>query len=165
MQQTQNVLRIVKPEPDSDDWWKLKDRIWTFLDRHDKMILGYTNNLGEPVQSLMLYTVNDDMDLFIGTLKRFPKYEALVQNPPLSVVVQGEGEREKLQALTIKAVVLEEISEQDSLAELKDWFVSKNSCKYFIKDQEDFVMFKIKPLSLRLIEGVNDSLVRYDINL
>ncbi len=160
----QEPVRIEQPKLATSEWEELKDTIWALLDEQEKMVLSYSNEMGEPTQSFMLYTVDDELNFFFGTLKRFPKYEFLIQNPPLSIFVEpktGNG----LMAITVKAVILEEISDREELEELILWFSSKNSCKYYIKDQEDFVIFKAKPLSIRLVDGNSDELIRYDLNL
>ena len=142
----------------------IKDSIWHFLDRNNKMILAYNNQAGEPVQAFMLYAVDDELNFYFGTLKRFPKYECLNQNPPISIFVQEENLNPN-KAVSVKAVMVEEITDKEKINELLRWFARKNTCKYHIKDQDDFVMFKAKTLSARLIDGSMGKLERYDLNL
>ncbi len=155
-------MKIIEPKDDSEKE-QIKSRIWFFLNRADKMILAYINELGEPVQSMMLYAIDDDMNFYFGTLKRFPKYEFLVNNPPLSILVQEANANPKM-AVSVKAAIVEEI-DGEKLKERLRWFSEKNSCKYYIKDQDDFIMFKAKTLSARLIDGNSEKIIRYDLNI
>ncbi len=154
-------IKIIKAESRQEKE-KLASEIWYFLNKSNKMILGYTNSMEEPVQSVMLYMIDDDMHIYFGTLTRFPKYELLVQNPPLSIVVQDESGEDK--ALSLKATIVQEISNPDDLRQIMKEFKEKNTCKYYLGDQEDFVIFKAKILSARLIDGSSGVLKRYDLN-
>ena len=155
------VMQIYSLEKGNIDERDLKSRIWYFLNSQDKMVLAYTNEAGEPVQSYMLYVVDDDFNIYFGTLKRFAKYEALINNPPLSIFVAEEKEK-SLVAVTIKATIIKEYQDKSEINILLKEFDRKNSCKYFIKDQDDFVAFKAKILSARMIDGSQGKLLRYD---
>ncbi len=159
-----NIIDIISPESGDIDKETLHKMIYTYLDKYNKMILAYNNEAGEPVQSLMLYAIDEDFNIHFGTLKRFPKYEALVQNPPLSITVQEEKEN-GYKVATIKAVITEELSEKEKLQERLNWFRTKNSCEYYLENEEDFVMFKAQILSARLLDGSDGSLVRFDLTL
>ncbi len=155
-------IKIIKAKSEQEKE-RLISELWYFLNKANKMILGYTNSLGEPVQSVMLYVVDDDMNIYFGTLIRFPKYELLVQNPPLSIVVQDENGEDR--AASLKAAIVQEISEPDEIRKIMTVFKEKNTCKYYLRDQDDFVIFKAKILSARLIDGSSGTLRRYDLNL
>ena len=154
-------MQIFSLEKGNIDEKDLKSRIWYFLNNQDKMVLAYTNEAGEPVQSYMLYVIDDDFNIYFGTLKRFAKYEALVNNPPLSIFVAEEKEK-PLIATTLKATIIKEYQDREEIDTLLKDFARKNSCKYFIKDQDDFVIFKAKILSARMVDGSQGKLIRYD---
>jgi len=159
-----SVIDIISPENGDIKEEDLRELIFNFVDKHDKMVLAYNNEVQEPVQSLMLYAVDNDFSLYFGTLKRFPKYESLIKNPPLSIMIPEE-KMGALKAVSLKAIITEEIDDKEKLEKTLEWFSQKNSCEYYIKDQDDFVMFKIKILSARLLDGTDGSLVRFDLNL
>ncbi len=141
-----------------------KEEILNFLKKHNKMVLAYINQAGEPVQNFMLYAVDDEFNIYFGTLKRFKKYEYLISNPPLSIFIEEESENPE-KAVSIKAVIVELYDSKEEIKERLEWFEKQNPCKYHIKDGEDFVLFKAKILSVRFVDGSGDSIVRYDLDL
>lgn len=133
----------------------------TFLSNHKKMILTILDKEGHPNSSLMLYAV-DNFTIYFGTCKSFGKYAALNANPHVAVAVVQES-IDPLQVLDIQGVV-EEIPEADTKERL-EWFVGKNTSKYYIKDADDFVMFKIKPLCIRWLDAMSGDLQICDIQV
>ncbi len=156
-------VKIIKAETEQEKEI-LKAEIWHLLDKANKMVLAYVNENKEPVQSIMLYIIDDELNIYFGTLKRFPKYEHLVQNPPLSIMVSEEGKLSQ-KAVSIKASIIKEIDDEAEKRKILKWFDEKNTCKYFIKDQDDFVLFKAKILSARLLDASSGRLIRKDLLL
>lgn len=132
-----------------------------FLSNHKKMILTILDKEGHPNSSLLLYAV-DDFTIYFGTCRSFGKYAALSADPHVAVAVVQEG-IDPLQVLDIQGVA-EEIPEEETQERL-DWFVSKNTSKYYIKDADDFVMFKIKPLCIRWLDAMSGDLQICDIEV
>ncbi len=141
-----------------------KEEILNFLKKHNKMVLAYINQAAEPVQNFMLYAVDDNFNIYFGTLKRFKKYEYLISNPPLSIFIEEES-KDPEKAASIKAVIVELYDSKEEIKEKLDWFEKQNPCKYHIKDEEDFVLFQAKILSVRFVDGSGDTIVRYDLDL
>jgi len=156
-------VKILTPNSEKDEKIFLSEML-QILNTSNKMSLAYVNDDGQPVQSFMLYVVDDDeLDIYFGTLKRFPKYNYLLTNPIVSILVE-ENKPDPKKVVTIKGIVGEEI-EGKELEERLEWFTSKNKCKYHIKSEKDFVMFKAHPISIRLIDGSSDGIVRKDLLL
>lgn len=140
---------------------ELKKEAEAFLDEHKKMILTVLDEEGHPNSSLMLYA-NDGFDIYFGTCESFGKYKALMKDPHVALAVVQE-KIDPLQVLDIQGVV-EEVPKGDTQERL-DWFVSKNTSKYYIKDAEDFVMFKVKPLCIRWLDATSGDLQVCDIQV
>ena len=157
-----NPIKIIEPNSEEEKKAILSE-MWYVLNESSKMSLAYVNEAGQPVQSLMLYVIDDELNLYFGTLKRFPKYDFLTANPIVSILIEEESDNPK-RVVTIKGVVDEEIEGKDLVEKLK-WFTSKNKCKYYMKSEHDFVMFKVKPMSIRLVDGTSGNLVRKDVLL
>lgn len=155
-------IKIIEPSSEEEKKLILSE-MWYVLNASNKMALAYVNEAGQPVQSFMLYAIDDDLNLYFGTLKRFPKYDFLTADPIVSILIEEESKDPK-RVVTIKGVIDEEIEGKELVEKLK-WFTSKNKCKYYIKSEHDFVMFKVKPMSIRLIDGTSGSLVRKDVLL
>lgn len=132
-----------------------------FLQNHRKMILTILDKEGHPNSSLLLYVV-DDFTIYFGTCRSFGKYAALKSDPHVAVAVVQEG-IDPLQVLDIQGVA-EEIPESETKEKL-EWFVSKNTSKYYIKDAEDYVMFKITPTCIRWLDAMSGDLQICDIEV
>lgn len=132
-----------------------------FLDSHKKMIMTIIDKDGYPNSSLLLYAA-DDFTIYFGTRKAFGKYSALMVNPHVAVAVVQES-IDPLQVLDIQGAV-EEIPE-DQTKETLEWFTGKNSSKYYVKDAEDFVMFKITPRCIRWLDAMSGDLQICDLSV
>jgi general stress protein 26 len=157
------AIKIIKPGEGSSEE-EIRAMIWYFLDTNNKMALSFIDEVGEPKISFMLYAIDDDLNLYFGTLKSFIKYKSLNKKPILAAMIQEE-KREPVKVVNLRMQIEEEIDDKERLKKLLKWFATKNACKYYIKDREDFVMFKAKTLSARLTDGSFGRLIRYDLNL
>ena len=132
-----------------------------FLEEHKKMVLTVLDRDGYPNSSLLLY-VTDGFTFYFGTCKSFGKYAALHANPHVSVAVVQES-IDPLQVLDVQGVA-EEVPGEET-AEKLAWFTSRNTSKYYIKDADDYVMFKINPLKVRWLDAMSGDLQICDIEV
>jgi general stress protein 26 len=109
----------------------------------------------------MLYAA-DDFTIYFGTRRSFGKYKALKAKPHVAVAVVQEG-IDPLQVLDVQGVA-EEVAEED-IGKTLAWFVEKNTSKYYVKDAEDFVMFKIQPTCVRWLDATSGDLQVCDLSV
>ncbi len=139
---------------------ELKDKILSFLENHKKAVVAIVGKDNEPSTSLMLYTVDEDLNVYLGTRKAFGKYKALKINPKLALTVIQE-KLDPLRAVDIYGNV-EFIPDKD-VKERLEWFESKNNSKYYIKGAEDFVMFRVKPYRVKYLDATSGELIIEDL--
>ncbi|QSH39612.1 pyridoxamine 5'-phosphate oxidase family protein [Candidatus Kaiserbacteria bacterium] len=140
----------------------LKDEALSFLEGHRKMVLTVLDIEKHPNSSLMLYAVDDDFTIYFGTCECFGKYKALQADNHVSVAVVQES-IDPLQVVDIQGIA-EEIPHEKT-AERLAWFTAKNPAKYYVKDREDFVMFKIVPSGVRWLDATSGELQIHDLEL
>ncbi len=133
-----------------------------FLNTHKKMVLSIKDINGHPNSSLLLYVIDDDFNFYFGTCRCFGKYAALKADPHVAIAVVGERV-DPLRVVDVTGVA-EEIPEEKT-AEMLEWFTSKNDAKYYIKDREDYVMFKVKPNHIRWADATSGDLHIYDLEI
>ena len=126
------------------------------------MVLTILDREGAPNSSLMLYAVDDDFNVFFGTRKCFGKYAALQSHNKVSIAVVQET-IDPLQVVDMQGAA-EEIP-AESMAETLHWFTTQNDAKYYVKDAEDFVMFKIVPKGVRWLDATLGELQINDLEL
>ncbi|NQV92972.1 pyridoxamine 5'-phosphate oxidase family protein [Candidatus Kaiserbacteria bacterium] len=108
----------------------------------------------------MLYAVDDNFNIYFGTRKSFGKYNAILADEHVSLAVVEE-ELDPLRVVDIQGSA--EIIPEEQTQELLQWFIEKNTSKYYVKDAEDFVMFKIKPDGVRWLDATSGDLEIHDI--
>lgn len=140
---------------------EVREEAGDFLKNHKKMILTILDKEKHPNSSLLLYAVKE-FTVYFGTRKAFGKYKALNADPHVAIAVVQEG-IDPLQVLDIQGVA-EEIPEEDT-AETLEWFTRVNAAKYYVKDAEDFVMFKVKPTCIRWLDAMSGDLQICDIQV
>ena len=134
----------------------LKNEALDFLQSHKKMILTILDESGAPNSSLMLYAHDVDFNMYFGTCMCFGKYNALKKDGRVSMAIAQEN-IDPLQ-------VVEEISSEKT-DETLAWFTEHNTAKYYVKDAEDFVMFKITPKKVRWLDATSGELQINDLEL
>jgi general stress protein 26 len=139
----------------------VREEARTFLQGHKKMILTILDKEGHPNSSLLLYAI-EDFTVYFGTRKAFGKYQALKTNPHVAVAVVQEG-IDPLQVLDMQGVA-EELSGSEMKGKL-EWFTKVNDAKYYVKDAEDYVMFRIKPYCIRWLDAMSGDLQVCDISV
>jgi uncharacterized pyridoxamine 5'-phosphate oxidase family protein len=128
----------------------LRETVKTFLNNHRKAVFGILDESGLPTTSLMLYVIDDEMNVYFGTRKAFSKYAQIKQHPVVSLSVIEEV-LDPLKVVDLRGLATEvAASELDSV---HSFFKSKNNSKYYVEGAEDFVMFKLKTDFVRWLDA------------
>ncbi len=133
-----------------------------FLNDHRKMVLTVLDENGHPNSSLMLYAADDDLTIYFGTCECFGKYKAVTANNHVALAVVEEG-IDPLRVFDMQGVA-ERVSSEETQERLA-WFTAKNPAKYYVKDHDDFVMFKIVPTKARWLDATSGELEIHDLEL
>ncbi len=131
-----------------------------FLNKHHKGVFTVLDKDGAPSSSLLHYAIDDELNFYIGTKKSFGKYEALKKDPRVAMAVVEES-ADPLRVADMQGKA-EEIPAEET-AKLYEWFQSKNPQKHYVKGADDFVMFRIKPTTLRFMDASSGELKITDL--
>ena len=140
----------------------IKKMAHKFLQAHRKMVLAVNSQSGYPSSSLVLYAVDDEFVIYFGTRKSFGKYDDLKKNNKVSLAIV-EDSIDPLQVVDLQGIV-EQIDEKHTEQTL-DWFTGKNPTKSYVADQDDFVMFRIRPTGIRWLDATFGTLNIYNIKV
>jgi len=140
---------------------ELRQTILDFLNNHRKAVFAILDENGLPATSLMLYVIDDEMNVFFGTRKAFHKYQYLLDRPTVSLSVIEEV-LDPLKVVDIRGTV-EQLSPEDQ-ANVYKFFKEKNPSKYYVEGAEDFVMFKITPNFVRWLDAESGDLSIVDLH-
>lgn len=140
----------------------LKQTIQDFLNAHRKAVFAILDTKGLPTTSLMLYAIDDDLNVYFGTCRSFGKYAQLLQYPVVSLSVVEE-KLDPLRVVDIRGTATEISAEQHK--ETYSFFKTKNPSKYYVEGAPDFVMFKIVPNFIRYADSTSGELVVTDLPL
>ena len=134
---------------------ELKDVVREFLNTHRKAIFAFINESNAPTTSLMLYAIDDNLNVYFGTRRAFGKYGDVTRNPIVALSVVEEA-LDPLKVVDIRGTALEldDVEGKDAYA----FFKSKNPSKYYVEGAEDFVMFKITPTFIRWADATSGEL-------
>lgn len=132
-----------------------------FLDEHRKAVFAFVDEHGYPTTSLLLYIVDDDLNVFFGTLRSFSKYEHIIEQPVVSLSVIEEA-RDPLKVVDIRGTAYE-LSEEDK-NNVHEWFKTKNPSKFYIEKADDFTIFKLVPSFIRWLDARSGSIVCTDLD-
>ena len=69
---------------------ELSGIIKDFLNGHRKAVLSTVGDDEHPTTSLMLYAIDDDLNVYFGTRKTFGKYSVIKRHPYVSLTVVEE---------------------------------------------------------------------------
>lgn len=141
---------------------ELRQTVMDFLNNHRKAIFSILDDNGLPTTSLMLYVVDDEMNVFFGTCRSFTKYAHLKENPVVSLSVVEEA-LDPLKVTDVRGEVYE-LSPEDT-ANVHTWFKTKNPSKYYVEHAEDFTMFKLVPHFVRWLDAESGNLEIVDLNV
>jgi general stress protein 26 len=127
-----------------------------FLANNRKAVLSTVSPSGNPEAAMMLYVVEDiDLVLYWGTKKSFRKYENLKANPHVAVTVMQAVE-DPLVTVQLEGVVEFIAPEQEEF--VYSLFDHKNPSKFFVRGASDFVLFKVVPQWVRILDGTSGQL-------
>lgn len=140
----------------------LKQIVIDFLNNHRKAVFAVLDKDGLPTTSLMLYAVDDNLNVYFGTRKAFSKYGDILKNPTISLSVIEEAV-DPLKVTDIRGTA-SEVSEGE-LERVHAFFKSKNPAKYYVEGAPDFTMFKITPTFVRWLDATSGELVMKDLDL
>lgn len=139
---------------------QLRQTIIDFLNNHRKAVFSILDEQGLPTTSLMLYVIDDEMNVFFGTRKAFSKYRHIVDRPIVSLSVIEEV-LDPLKVVDIRGDV-EQLSPEDQ-ENVHAFFKQKNPAKYYVEGAEDFVMFKLTPHFVRWLDAGSGELCIVDL--
>lgn len=139
---------------------QLRQLIGHFLNAHRKAIFSFIDEKGAPTTSLMLYAIDDDLNVYFGTRRAFHKYAHITRNPIVALSVVEEA-LDPLKVVDIRGMVTELSPEEGK--ERHEFFKSKNSSKYYVEGAEDFVMFKVTPTFIRWADATSGELTLTDV--
>ena len=149
-------------QPSPEDIRKLRADALEFLETHRKMSLATLDKEGHPSVSMVLYAVDEQFNIFFGTRKVFGKYHALIADAHTSLTIV-EGKVDPLKVVEIHGMA--EAIPSERMSELLAWFTKKNPSPFYIKDEEDLVMFKIVPSNIKWIDASSGVLMPHDITV
>lgn len=133
----------------------LKSIVRAFLETHSKAVIAVAGTDGKPKASLVLFAIEDDLTIYIGTRRSSGKYTAMRANPNVSMVVL-EGSVDPLRSVEIQGKA-EEVPAGESAALLKR-FEEKNEAAFYVKGADDFVMFRITPFDIKWLDATSGEL-------
>lgn len=142
------------------DTKNLRETVINFLNNHRKAVFAIIDEKGLPTTSLMLYAIDDELNVYFGTRKSFSKYAHIIAQPIISLSVIEEV-LDPLKVVDLRGEA-KEIPE-DKLDEIHTFFKSKNTAKYYVEGAEDFVMFKMQPSFIRWLDAASGELQIIDL--
>ncbi|MCA9354836.1 MAG: pyridoxamine 5'-phosphate oxidase family protein [Candidatus Kaiserbacteria bacterium] len=140
---------------------QLRQTIIDFLNQHRKAVFSILDEKGLPTTSLMLYVIDDELNVFFGTRKAFSKYQHIIDNPVVSLSVIEEVV-DPLKVVDIRGDVTQ-LSPEDQ-EKVHSFFKEKNPAKYYVEGAEDFVMFKLTPHFVRWLDAASGELSIVDLS-
>jgi general stress protein 26 len=140
---------------------KLRQTIIDFLNNHRKAVFAILDDDKLPTTSLMLYVIDDELNVFFGTRKAFTKYRHIHDHSIVSLSVIEEAV-DPLKVVDIRGDV-EQLTPQDQ-ANVHQWFKQKNQATYYVEGADDFVMFKLTPHFVRWLDAESGELSIIDLH-
>jgi general stress protein 26 len=141
---------------------ELKRVIADFLNAHRKAVFAIIDKHGFPTTSLMLYAIDDELNVYFGTRRSFGKYVDITKQPIIALSVTEEA-LDPLKVVDIRGTAIEVPNEE--CGKTCSFFKTKNPSKYYIEDSEDFVMFKLGPHFVRWADSSSGTLITTDLSI
>lgn len=141
---------------------ELKQKVRDFLNSHRKAVFSILDDEGLPTTTLMLYAMDEDMNILFGTRKGFAKYANINKKPVVSLSVIEE-ELDPRKVVDVRGDV-EEIPESE-LKEAHAYFKRKNPSDLYVDREHDFTMFRLRPHFVRWLDAESGELQTVDLNL
>ena len=141
---------------------ELRSNVTAFLDTHRKAVFAILDKNGLPTTSLMLYAIDDELNVYFGTRRGFGKYADIKLNPIISLSVVQES-IDPLRVVDIRGTAFEVPEEE--CGKTCAFFKTKNPSQYYVEGAPDFVMFKLRPTFVRSLDATSGELVLRDLDL
>lgn len=141
---------------------ELRKTVTEFLNAHRKAVFAILDKDGLPTTSLMLYAVDDELNVYFGTRKAFSKYEDILRCSTVSLSVIEEA-LDPLRVADIRGIATEISSSETET--VHTFFKQKNPAKYYVEGAPDFVMFKITPTFVRWLDATSGELTMKNLDL
>jgi len=141
---------------------ELKQTIINFLNKHKKGVFAILDEDGEPTTSLMLYVIDDDLNVFFGSKRSFGKYDNILRHPVVGLSVPEEDVN-PMKIVDIRGDV--ELLSSEDQENVYHFFKSKNTADWYVEGADDFVMFKLVPHFVRWIDAESGELDRVDLHI
>lgn len=81
-----------------------KEDILKFLKENDLCVLATADKGGKPIAATMAYTADDEMSIYFETSTKTRKYENLIANPSVALVIGVDNDKPSVQ-IDGKAIV------------------------------------------------------------
>lgn len=141
---------------------ELRKTIMEFLNAHRKAVFAILDKNNLPTTSLLLYAIDDELNVYFGTRRAFGKYADIKQQPIISLSVIEES-IDPLRVVDIRGTAFEVPDEE--CGKTCAFFKTKNPAKYYVEGASDFVMFKLRPSFVRYLDASSGDLVLRDLDL
>lgn len=138
----------------------LRNTIKDFLNGHRKAVFATIDAQGFPVTSLMLYAIDEDFNVYFGTRRSFSRYTDIRHEPIISLTIVEES-LDPLRVVDIRGTAIEVPDEECGTT--CSFFKTKNPAKYYIEEAEDFVMFKLVPTFIRMVDSTSGEIKIFDL--
>lgn len=133
-----------------------------FLNGHRKAVFATVDDHATPHTSFMLYAVDDDFNVYFGTRTSFKKYEQIQKNPNVSLSVIEEG-IDPLRVVDVRGMA--EIIPKEEQGKWFEFLKTKNPSKYYVEGNDDFIMLRVKPTTVRMLDARSGELTMQNIEL
>ena len=133
----------------------LKTEVARFLHAHRKAVFATVDADGSPHTSLMLYTIDDEFNVYFGTRRAFRKFQQILDNRNVSLSVIEEV-LDPLLVVDIRGTA--ELLDAGERAEWYAHFKARNPSKYYVEDAEDYEMFRLRPTMIRWLDATSGAL-------
>ncbi len=140
----------------------LRSEVIDFLNTHRKAVFAILDKNGLPTTSLMLYAIDDDLNVYFGTRRSFGKYADITHQPVIALSVIQEA-LDPLKVVDIRGTAIEVPDEECGTT--CAFFKTKNPSKYYVEGASDFVMFKVVPSFVRFADATTGELKISDLPL
>lgn len=139
-----------------------KEEVRNFLKTQYLMQIATADN-DQPGVSVMLYTIDDDLNFYFGTHKDSYKIKNLLKNPKISLVVWKFGEIQVQANGT--TTPLEDPNEQIKIMDQLADSATKDTDFWpplFRIKGDDYIIMKIKPNWMRVLDLTNNTVRQED---
>ncbi len=120
-----------------------QQKILDFLNQHDDCVMATTNEQGQAEAAVVGYSANSQLELTVGTSKKTRKYQNILHEPHVAIVVGFNGEITVQYEGFARELGGEELRERQRLH-----FEKIPSVEHF-KNDPDQVYFSISPTWVR----------------